>query len=106
MNKFSKFHSSFVATRSLGTLALACCLTSGAFAQAPGDSKAIDVSKVERKNLAPVSKQILKVNLPRPVEATLSNGVTVLILEDHRFPTITVDLTMDGAGGLWDADTE
>src|SRR5271166_1977520 len=76
------------------------------FAQAPGDSKAIAVSKVERKNLAPVSKEILKVNLPKPVEATLSNGVTVLILEDHRFPNIAVDFTIAGAGGLWDAETE
>src|ERR1700738_2332131 len=97
---------SFIASRILGALGLTGCLVAGVLAQAPGDSKAIDVSKVERKNLAPVSKEILKVKLPRPVEATLANGVTVLILEDHRFPTITVDLTIDGAGGLWDADTE
>ena len=75
---------------------MACCLAAGVSAQAPGDSKAIDVSKVERKNLAPVSKEILKVMLPRPVEATLANGVTVLILEDHRFRTVTVDLIAPG----------
>ena len=106
MNKFHKLHSSLVAKRFLGTLGLACYCATGVLAQAPGDSKAVDVSKVERKNLAPVSKEILKVKLPRPVEATLSNGVSVLILEDHRFPTITVDLTIDGAGGLWDAENE
>jgi zinc protease len=71
-------------------------------AQAPGDSKSISASKVERKNRAPVSKEILRVKLPQPVEATLPNGVTVLILEDHRFPIVTVDFTIDGAGALWE----
>ncbi len=71
-------------------------------AQAPGDSKAVSVSKVERKNRAPVSKEILRVKLPRPVEAKLPNGMTVLILEDHRFPIVTVDFTIDGAGALWE----
>jgi zinc protease len=74
----------------------------GARAQAPGDSKAVPASKVERKNRAPVSKEILRVKLPKPVEATLPNGVTVLILEDHRFPIVTVDFTIDGAGALWE----
>ena len=73
-----------------------------AFAQAPGDSKAVSASKVERKNRAPVSKEILRVTLPRPVEAKLPNGLTVLILEDHRFPIVTVDFTIDGAGALWE----
>jgi zinc protease len=71
-------------------------------AQAPGDSKAVDASQIERKNRAPVSKQILEVKLPRPVEAILANGLTVLILEDHRFPTVTVDFTIEGAGALWE----
>lgn len=106
MNTRQIFRGALVSFRLLGSLAVIGCLSLGALAQAPGDSKAIDVSKVERKNLAPVSKEILKVKLPRPVEATLSNGITVLILEDHRFPTITVDFTIDGAGGLWDPESE
>jgi zinc protease len=106
MNTILTLRRALIAARISGSLILACCLAPGILAQAPGDSKAIDVSKVERKNLAPVSKEILKVKLPRPVEATLANGVTVLILEDHRFPTITVDFTIDGAGGLWDAENE
>jgi zinc protease len=106
MNKIHTLRRSLVAARISGGFILACCLGTGILAQAPGDSKAMDVSKVERKNLAPVSKELLKVKLPRPVEATLSNGVTVLILEDHRFPTITVDFTIEGAGGLWDAENE
>ncbi|MFB3126880.1 MAG: insulinase family protein, partial [Candidatus Acidiferrales bacterium] len=73
------------------------------WAQAPGqDSKAVSVSKVERKNLAPVSKEILRVKLPRPVEATLKNGLTVLIMEDHRLPTVSVNLSISGAGPLFE----
>lgn len=73
-----------------------------AVAQVPGDSKAESASKVERKNRAPVSKEILHVTLPRPVEITLPNGMTVLILEDHRFPTVALDFTIQGAGALWE----
>ncbi|HEX8871649.1 MAG TPA: pitrilysin family protein [Candidatus Acidoferrum sp.] len=73
-----------------------------AVAQAPGDSKAESASKVERKNRAPVSKEILHVTLPKPVEMTLPNGMTVLILEDHRFPTVALDFTIQGAGALWE----
>ena len=76
--------------------------TALAAAQAPTDSKAISASKVERKNLAPVSKEILKVKLPRPYEAKLPNGLTVLILEDHRLPLVAVDFTFQGAGALWE----
>jgi zinc protease len=81
---------------------LSATFSAGAAGQAPADSKAVAVSKVERKNRAPVSKEILQVKLPRPVEATLPNGMTVLILEDHRFPTVNVDFTIQGAGALWE----
>ena len=72
-------------------------------AQAPAGQatdKAVSISKVERKNRAPVSKEILRVTLPKPVEATLDNGVSVLILEDHRLPTVFVQLNIAGAGPL------
>ncbi len=80
----------------------ATMLATPTHAQAPGDSKSVSASKVERKNRAPVSKEILRVKLPSPVEARLPNGITVLILEDHRFPIVTVDFTIDGAGALWE----
>src|SRR5438876_4081568 len=69
-------------------------------AQAPGQDKSVSVSKVERKNRAPVSKEVLRVKLPRPVEATLDNGLTVLIMEDHRFPTVSVQLQINAAGPI------
>src|SRR5687767_3487481 len=69
---------------------------------APGQDKGISRSKVERKNRAPVSKEVLRVKLPKPVEATLDNGLTVLVLEDHRFPVVNVSLQMAGAGPIFD----
>ncbi len=73
-------------------------------AQAPQDpgSKAIPLSKVERKNKAPVSDEILRVKIPKPVEIKLPNGLTILVLEDHRLPLITARLSILGAGALND----
>ena len=59
-------------------------------------------SKVERKNKAPVSRDILRVKLPRPIEATLKNGLTVLILEDRRAPYVNMQLYVGGAGALFE----
>jgi len=59
-------------------------------------------SKVERLNRAPVSKEPLRVTLRKPVEATLDNGLTVLILEDHRLPLVNVQFNMSGAGPLFE----
>jgi predicted Zn-dependent peptidase len=59
-------------------------------------------SKVERKNRAPVSHDILRVKIPRPIEAKLKNGLTVLLIEDHRAPYINMQLYVSGAGALFD----
>jgi len=70
-----------------------------------GDSaqdKSIPTSKVERLNRAPVSKEILKVKLPRPIEVTLPNGINLIILEDHRFPLISAQFDINGAGPLYE----
>ena len=61
-----------------------------------------DGSKVELKNLAPVSKDVLRVNLPRATEATLSNGLTVLIMENHRLPLVSIQYNISGAGPLYE----
>ncbi|MGE5302131.1 MAG: M16 family metallopeptidase [Alphaproteobacteria bacterium] len=59
-------------------------------------------SKVERKNRAPISREILRVTIPKPVATRLQNGVRALILEDHRFPTVSVQLHIAGAGALFE----
>jgi zinc protease len=90
---------------SIAALAIAAFLTPTPLrAQAgAGDSKGISPSKVERKNRAPVSKEILRVKLPRPAEVTLPNGLSVFILEDHRFPLVTVQFILEGSGSLRDS---
>jgi zinc protease len=61
-----------------------------------------ETSRVERKNRAPVSKDILKVKLPRATEATLSNGVTVLIMENHRLPLVSIQYNLSGTGPIFE----
>jgi zinc protease len=68
----------------------------------PQESIETPASKVERKNKAPLSRDVLRVQLPRPVEAKLENGLTVLILEDHRTPSVFVQLHISGAGALFE----
>ena len=69
------------------------------------DSVETPASKVERKNKAPLSREVLQVKLPRPVEAKLRNGLTVLILEDHRAPSVFVQIHIGGAGAIFEPPT-
>lgn len=62
------------------------------FAQGPQGGKVVPLSKVERLNRAPVSKEILRVKLPRPRGTKLANGLTVLVLEQHKLPTVAFSL--------------
>lgn len=67
----------------------------------PSSSKAVVM-----KGRAPVSTTLLKINLPRPAEADLANGIHLMVLEDHRLPQVTFQLIIPGAGGYFDpADT-
>src|SRR5258708_3956570 len=54
------------------------------------------------KGKAPVNKDVLKVTLPKPYEATLKNGLTILILENHKLPSFNMQLQISGAGDLFD----
>ena len=54
------------------------------------------------KNKAPVAKDVLKVSLPKAQEGDLSNGVHVIVIEDHRAPQVFFQLGIDGAGGYYD----
>lgn len=74
------------------TLSVALAATA-IFAQGSGGEKGTSVKNVVRLNRAPVNKEILRVTLPRPKETKLSNGLTVLVLEQHKLPTV--------AFGLW-----
>ena len=54
------------------------------------------------KGKAPVSKDILKVKLPKPQEEKLSNGLHLMVLEDRRLPQISFQIIIPGAGGYYD----
>jgi len=58
------------------------------------------------KGKAPVATNVLKVKLPRPVEGDLSNGLHLMVLEDHRVPLISFNLQIQGAGGYYDPDDQ
>jgi hypothetical protein len=62
--------------------------------EAPRAQQATDFKGVELKNKAPVSNDILKVKFPRPAESKLKNGMELMVLEDHRSPTIQVEIAV------------
>ncbi|MBK5295160.1 MAG: insulinase family protein, partial [Acidobacteriia bacterium] len=49
---------------------------------------------VVRKGRAPVSNDVLRVKLPATVETKLKNGLSVVVLEDHRAPTVSLELSI------------
>jgi zinc protease len=53
------------------------------------------------KGKAPVNKKLLKVNLPKAHEATLANGLRVVVLESHKVPTFNMQMVVL-SGGLAD----
>src|SRR5262249_48124226 len=52
------------------------------------------IAGVVRYNKVPVSKEPLKVMLPRPVERQLSNGIKLLVVENRRVPESTLRITI------------
>src|SRR4029078_9683563 len=76
-------------------------------AQAPvvlgqGAPAAAPPKPVEVKNRAAVNKETLKITLPRSQEADLANGAHLMVLEDHRVPSISFQILIMGAGGYYD----
>lgn len=53
------------------------------------------------KGRAPVSKELLKVKLPKAQEFKLSNGLQVLLLEDRKVPTFSMQMVIL-TGGMSD----
>jgi predicted Zn-dependent peptidase len=49
---------------------------------------------VVRKNLVPISKDVLIVKFPRPAVRKLKNGLELLVLENHRVPTVSFSLVI------------
>lgn len=66
---------------------------------------------IQLKGRAPVNKQVLVPNFPRAQEATLENGLQIVLIEDRKLPTFALQLVIDrgniadpkGKEGLADA---
>ncbi|HTL02691.1 MAG TPA: pitrilysin family protein, partial [Vicinamibacterales bacterium] len=86
-------------SRSLLFCSLLLALTIAVRGQEPTPAPA---KPTQMKGLAPVNKEVLKIKLPRPAEADLSNGAHLMVLEDHRVPSISFQIIMMGAGGYYD----
>jgi len=82
----------------LAALAAAMAVAMPAF---PQEQHTTELSKVVRLNRAPVSNETLQVTLPRPVVTKLPNGLTVLVLERHKLPTVNFMLWI-GTGDMSD----
>ena len=55
----------------------------------------------QRKNRAPISHEMLAIKLPEATPTRLSNGLTLLIMEDNRFPMAWARFHVDGAGRVY-----
>jgi len=66
----------------------------------PGDQS---VKGAVIKGKAPVSKNVLKVKLPRAQETTLPNGLRIILLENHKVPTFAMQMVFL-SGGLSDKE--
>jgi len=88
-----------LATALLAAMSCAAQQLPGETAGGPAGGES--VTGVELKGKAPVNPETLRVVLPKPKEATLSNGLRVALLEDHKLPTFSMQLLVHG-GGLAD----
>lgn len=89
--------------RTLLAASLTALFAAIGFAQGPGGQVQPPSTKgAVIKGKAPVNKEILKVKLPKPYETKLSNGLQVLVLEDHKLPNFNMQMVVL-SGGLADA---
>jgi zinc protease len=87
---------------SLRRAALALALVAApALAQQPTPPPQSPTKGAVIKNRAPISQEVLKVKLPKATEATLKNGLQVIVLENHKLPIFSMQL-VTLTGGLMD----
>src|SRR6476660_1888514 len=88
----------------VAALMLVALVSSLAFAQGGGQQQPQPqptTKGAEIKGRAPVSKEVLKVKLPRAEEATLKNGLQVVLLRSTKVPTFNMQMVVL-SGGLAD----
>ena len=88
-----------ILSRVLGVVLLAwtglCAAQQPSLTESPAPDS---LQGVQLKGKAPVNPQTLRVVLPKAQEATLSNGLRVALLEDHKIPTFSLQLLLTGGG--------
>ncbi|HKV35602.1 MAG TPA: pitrilysin family protein [Pyrinomonadaceae bacterium] len=94
----NKFRNNIVAALML--VALVSSLAFGQGGQAPAQQQQTTKGAVV-KGKAPVSKEVLKVKLPRAEEAKLANGLQVVLLRSTKVPTFNMQMVVL-SGGLSD----
>jgi zinc protease len=96
--RITKYRSNIVAALILVALVSSLAFGQGgaAPAQQPQTPKGAEI-----KGKAPVSKQVLRVKLPRAEEATLPNGLQVVLLRSTKVPTFNMQMVVL-SGGLSD----
>lgn len=94
----NKFRKNIVAALML--VALVSSLAFGQASQAPAQQQQTTKGAVV-KGKAPVSKEVLKVKLPRAEEAKLANGLQVVLLRSTKVPTFNMQMVVL-SGGLSD----
>ena len=89
--------------KSIVALVVVVLLSAAAVAQRSGapQQQGQSIKGADIKGRAPVNKEILRVTLPKGEEATLPNGLRIVLLESHRVPTFTMQMVVL-SGGLTD----
>ena len=83
---------------SLILLLFSAICTAQAPVASPGANQSQSMKGAVLKGKAPVAKEILKVQLPKADEATLPNGLRVILLENHRVPTFSAQMVFLNGG--------
>lgn len=83
----------------VGLLGCAALLSTNVWAQGAGPQPPRpSIKGAVLKGKAPVNRDILRVKLPKPFETRLKNGLQVLVLEDHKLPTFSIQMVILSGG--------
>jgi len=89
---------------------LAACTLQITFAQTPDTSSSGPAGQsmkgAQLKNKVPINTQSLRIQLPKPVEARLQNGLRIILIEDHKLPTLYAQLVLLERGDSADAKSQ
>ena len=81
-------------TRTLTAILVLAVAAPAAAQDSPRAQQPTDFKGVQLKNKAPVSNDILSVKFPKPAERRLTNGMQLMMLEEHRSPTIQIQFAV------------